>query len=150
EFKYVKEEIKKMHIIATVSSLSHGRNIFDFKKSSGGLLTIDYLIQTLIISHNELLSIAVGKNQRKNIERIMRSFPELEDIISLKKNYLFIKKLEITSQNLLNVSKTRLPIEKENLQVLAEAIELKDNNELVQKLNSTARSNNQLFKKYLG
>ena len=150
EFKYVKEEIKKMHIIATVSSLSHGRNIFDFKKSSGGLLTIDYLIQTLIISHNELLSIAVGKNQRKNIERIMRSFPELEDIISLKKNYLFIKKLEITSQNLLHVSKTRLPIEKENLQVLAEAIELKDNNELVQKLNSTARSNNQLFKKYLG
>jgi len=150
KIKSVKEEIKKMHNIATVSSFSHGRNLFYFKKNSGGLLTIDYLIQTLIITHNELLSRAVGKNQRKNIERIMRSFPELDDIISLKKNYLFIKKLEMISQNLMNVSKNRLPIEKENLQVLAEAIELKDSYELVHKLNLTARSNNQLFMKYLG
>lgn len=92
-----------------VSSFDKDKNLgFDIKKSSGGFLTIDFLLSYLFLSEN----LDYKNHNIKFVDRIdelISIAPKYSQLNSLKKSYAFFKKLLISLQIFLDKKISRIP-----------------------------------------
>ena len=144
----VRKEIKLMYQNIQKSLTVISPNSFNIKKQHGGLLTIDFILQTLVLSDNKILKKSIGLETEKTLGLIKKKV-ELEDYKLLKANYLFLRKIEFAIQTVLDTNNTIVPADEKKRLLIAQFFELSIN-DFNKKLNSIIKTNNYLFEKYVG
>lgn len=123
---------------------------FNIKKSRGGLSDIDFILQFLILSNHNFYNLCIGKkffSLLKLLDKLCAGFEKDQE--RFINNYLFLKKLEMTMQNTLNLSSSVLPTDESKLNHVFRAMKFSSRTSFEQKLNDVIKSNMQLFNKYL-
>jgi len=104
----------------------------------------------LILSNHNFYNLCIGKKYfslLKLLDRLYAGFGN--DYERLVENYLFLKNLEMTIQNTLNLSSPVLPADDFKLKQVFNAMSFNDRVSFEKKLNDVIKSNIQLFNKYL-
>lgn len=146
----LKKEIKAMREKLSEHALILPGKGFNLKKSRGGLSDIDFILQFLILSNHNFYNLCIGKKYfslLKLLDRLYTGFGN--DYERLVENYLFLKNLEMTIQNTLNLSSPVLPADDFKLKQVYNAMSFNDRVSFEKKLNDVIKSNIQLFNKYL-
>jgi len=145
----IRNEIRSMYssIQRQTTPLSHGE--FNIKKENGGIITIDFILQSLCLSDYPLYEKTNGKSLLRILSSLKKKFNETE-FKTLDSNLKFLKRLELSVQNIFNTSNAIIPalIEKKNL--LAVSLGIKNHSELNKKISEVRKSNIKLLEKYLG
>jgi glutamine synthetase adenylyltransferase len=128
----------------SASSLSSGINI---KKDKGGLLTIDFILQTIILSDKKYLSKLIGSNYKKIFNAVKKN---LADIEALKNNFEKLKFVELCLQNTFNTTAVSVFNTKEKKLLLTRFMKNENPDALETELKQILKSNSQLFEKLLG
>lgn len=109
---------------------------FNVKRSSGGLIDIDFIITYLFLLNPSLIL-----EQRK--KRFLGTFNNLEKSLNTKTdfNYLmhgyeFLKNIELTVQNTFNIKIAKLPTDEKKLLKLSKALEFENSKSFLLKLNT--------------
>ncbi len=122
----------------------HGR-MFNIKKSYGGMINIEFLIQLLILENNKLFSETIGFSKNNFFVELGRIFDETK---VLKENYDFLKTLELTNQNIFNTSASKIPNEKTKLEEISYWFGYASIGDFQSKLQLVKESNIKIFKNY--
>jgi glutamate-ammonia-ligase adenylyltransferase len=148
-----KENIKRalidMRKILYPKSLSLDRYTFNIKKSRGGLTDIEFILQYFILSDFRLYKKCIGNGVVKNISMLSKSNIKLKDLKKLKDNFSFLKSIELFHQNIFNITLPTLVDDEKKFLVFANKIGLKNKDEFLKKIKSTASFNQNLFNKYI-
>ncbi|MDP2035850.1 MAG: hypothetical protein Q8L04_00585, partial [Ignavibacteria bacterium] len=145
--KEINTEIRKMHASVLqqfANSLSSGINI---KKDRGGLLTIDFILQAIIISDKKFLSKLIGSNNKKIFAELKKDYPETE---KLKNNFEKLKFVELCLQNTFNTTAASVYNTKEKKLLLSRFIKNENADALETGLKQILKLNSHLFEKLLG
>jgi len=103
----IKKEIIEMRKKISPSSFSH-LNIIDLKKNRGGLADIEYSLHYYILCNPSLLSRCRGKSIPSIIDKVegLKLTGKIKQTI--KKNFIFLKELEIINQIVFNKNTSKL------------------------------------------
>ena len=143
----IRKEIVKMYSTILRQTIHSSDGSFNIKKDRGGLLTIDFILQSVCLINPELFEKCIGNNFTRIFQLVKKYFSSL-DFAVLKSNYIFLKQVELALQNIYNINKTSLPTNYDKKSVVASYIKLKSVHELDKKIKEIIRSNNSLFEKY--
>ncbi len=125
-------------------SSPHGR-VFNIKKSYGGLINIEFLIQLLTLSDKDFFIKTIGLSKKNFFKELINS---VEEMHKLKHNYDFLKTLELANQNIFNLTGSKLSNDKNKLKEISTWLGFETVNEFQSKLQSVKDSNAKIFKKY--
>lgn len=145
----IKMEMRNMRRKLYPSDLSSLTKLFNIKKSPGGILDIDFIVQFLMLTNPHLFKISRGKGIIKTIENFIENNNDNKEFISLKKNFIFLKTLELNNQNIYNNTTSLLTFNQGNLKIFAYKLEFKSNESLENHLTKIKKENQSLFIKYL-
>jgi [glutamine synthetase] adenylyltransferase / [glutamine synthetase]-adenylyl-L-tyrosine phosphorylase len=107
-------DVKAMHDKSTLRTMPQ-LPVLDLKKSNGGFLTIDYLLQILLHQNIDLTQLAIGKNQIERINILQSKHISKNELNEIKKNYNKFKNILFWLQNYQNTSGYRIkPIQEDN------------------------------------
>ncbi len=143
----VKADIKKMQNTIQRELIS-GTDSFNIKKQRGGLSTIDFIIQSILLSDHVILKNAIGNKTKLIFSFLGRSVSK--DFETLQNNYDRLRSIEFSLQNIYNTNNVNVRLTDEKYRLLASFLKVKENDELNKELNSIIKSNIQLFEKYVG
>ncbi len=144
----IRKEIKQMYLNIQKSLIVISEHSFNIKKQKGGLLTIDFIIQTFVLTNKTLLKKCIGK-ETSDIFSYVKKYIEPTDYILLKENYNYLRRLEFSIQTVLDSNNTIVPSDEKKRLLIAQFLKLNivDFNK---RLNDIIKSNNILFDKYVG
>ncbi len=142
-------EIKTMDKKIKTELMSFSDSSFNVKKQSGGLTTIDFILDSIILSNRELLISAFGK-KRNYLFGLISKGKLRDDLKIIAKNFKTLKLIEFAIQNIFDVSNSIIPENEEKRAVLSNWLKLKHRILLDDQLNYIIKTNNELFKKYVG
>ncbi len=145
----LKKEIVQMHSTIQRQAVSAGKNTFNVKKERGGLLTMDFILQFLCVNNLEHFKKAQGKNFIQIIKLLKNEFT-CDDFEKIKKNFRFLKEIEIALQNIFNSSNAIIPGQNEQRMFIARFLGFNTIVDFNEQLHETIKKNNSLFEKYLG
>ncbi len=141
---YINKEM--LHIYKSVLKENPSRfdSSFNIKKQNGGLITIDFILQSSFFKNAQMLG-------KRTIElmRSMRKYFLEEDYRQLYSNYSFLRKLEFAIQCVLGTSNVIFPSGEDKRLLIASFFNV-TSDELYKKLISVIKSNISLFEKYVG
>lgn len=140
----VNKEMIQMYKSITKSIPSFVDSSFNIKKQNGGLITIDFILQSQFFNRPQL----IGRNTFGFIKTLKKFLP-LEDCTLIYENYTFLRKLEFAIQCIFATTNVIFPASEEKKSLIASFFNL-SNEELNQKLISVIKSNILLFEKYVG
>lgn len=145
----VRNEINQMYlsILSQSSHISEGG--FDIKKGRGGLLTVDFILQSLCLVNHKIHNKCLGKSNYE-IFSLLRKITGETDLASLKNNYLSLKQTEIAIQNIFNKNSAILTASEESKFILSKFLRFKSTGDFDKRISETIKSNNKLFEKYVG
>ncbi len=141
--KSIKNEIEQM--LNAVQKEVNMNGQFNIKKQKGGLQTIDFIVQSIILSNINLFTNCVGKNIIEIFEQLDKN--NFEDIKELKENYTKLRDIEFTIQNTLNINSPALPSNKKQIALIEKALDADD--KLDEIISGIVESNIKLSGKYL-
>ncbi len=145
--KEIKSEIKKMHT-ALLKKHSHAlRTGINIKKESGGLVTIDFILHSLILSDQKLFAKLIGTGYRKIFSALKRILPEADE---LEKNFDNLKFTELSIQTLFNSSNSIITSDKDRALTLSMFLRVDDLNRIEHSIKQIMKYNYQLFEKITG
>ncbi len=144
----IRKEIVKMYSTILRQTIHSPDGSFNLKKDRGGLLTIDFILQSVCLNHPELFEKCIGNNFTRILPFAKKYFSPL-DFVILRTNYIFLKRVELAVQNIYNVNKTYLPSNPDKKNIIASFMKLKSVHELDKKVKEIIKSNNSLFEKYV-
>ena len=139
----VKSEINQM--LNTVQKEINAGGQLNIKKQTGGLQTIDFILQAIILSNPKYSDNCIGKNIVEIIEYLRED--NFEDLNELKKNYLKLRDIEFTIQNTLNANNAALPKNKEQITLLEKVLNAESQLDII--LDGIIESNKNFLEKYL-
>ncbi|KAF0151962.1 MAG: (Glutamate--ammonia-ligase) adenylyltransferase [Ignavibacteria bacterium] len=145
--KEIKAEIVKMHnyVLRQHShALSSGINI---KKDRGGLTTIDFILQLLILSDPKLLAKLIGAGYKKIFSAVNIILPEADE---LKNNFEKLKLAEFCVQTIFNTGNAVITSENEKRLYLSQLFSEDDVSNIEFSLKQILKFNYQLFDKLTG
>lgn len=145
--KDIKTEILKMHnafLQQNSNALSSGINI---KKERGGLTTIDFILQTLIISDQKLFAKLIGAGYKKIFSSIKTILPETEE---LKRNFEKLKFTELCVQTIFNTGSAVVTSDKVKKLSLSRFLGEEDLNGIESSLKQILKFDYQLFENITG
>ena len=148
--KNIKRDLVEMRKKLYPKSISLDNYIFNLKKSRGGLTDIEFVLQYLILCNPDLYKKCIGNSSIKNITALAVSNPKLKELNKLKDNFAFLKKIELLNQNIFNNTLPNLVEDNKKFLIFAKKLGLKNKDEFLRKIKSTALTNQNLFDKYLG
>ena len=122
---------------------------FDFKKGEGGLLTLDFALQYLILGSNKLFKKVLNQKfaeRQVSICNNMQGEDEKRVLNSLFTNYEFLTKLIFHNQILFNSNKNQLPKAQDDNVRIAQEFGLSNESEFENKLKKVINSNKEIFK----
>ncbi len=122
---------------------------FNLKKGRGGLTDIEFVIQYLILCNPDLFKKCCGNNIIKNISILMKQKPGLSELKKLIDNFSFMKTVLISNQNIFNSTSPVISQDETKLQILAHRMDFKSKEDFLTKLKAAAKSNQNLFNKFL-
>jgi len=144
DMTYVTKEMLHMYRLIMKENIPRYDSSFNIKKQNGGLVTIDFLIQSQFFNNPELQ----GKKTINVIKNLKKIFPH-EDYELLLNNYLFLRKVEFAIQCIFNTTSAIFPATEEKKSMIASFFKITIE-ELQKKLSSVIKSNILLFEKYVG
>ncbi len=109
---------------------------FDIKKSPGGLLDINFVIEKYLLLNPELLISFVEETTQSKIKKIAEIASSDFAFKNIFEDYEFLKKVEIIIQNTFDIKSTKIPTDEAKLFKLARVLKFKDNISFISKLNS--------------
>ncbi|OGU71502.1 MAG: hypothetical protein A2V93_08955 [Ignavibacteria bacterium RBG_16_34_14] len=148
--KNIKRDLLEMRKKLYPKSVSLDRYTFNIKKSRGGLTDIEFVLQYLILCNPDLYKKCIGNNTIKNISLLTKANSKLKELSTLKTNFAFLKKIELLNQNIFNNSLSNLVEDEKKFSIFAKKLGLKNKEEFLRKIKSTASFNQNLFDKYIG
>ncbi len=144
DINYVIKEMLHMYRLIMKENIPRYDSSFNIKKQNGGLVTIDFLIQSQFFNKPTLQS----KKMINVIKSLKKIFPQ-EDYDLIYNNYLFLRKIEFALQCIFNTSSVIFPATDEKKSMIASFFKISVE-ELQRKLSSVIKSNILLFEKYVG
>jgi glutamate-ammonia-ligase adenylyltransferase len=145
----IKNEIKIMDKKIKTELLGYTDYLFNIKKQSGGLATIDFIIDSVILSNKDILQRAIGAKRYKFFGLLAKG-AQNDDVKILNKNFRTLKLIELAVQNIFDVSNSIIPKSDEKKSVLSRWLKLFHGILIDVELKNIVKTNNELFKKYLG
>ena len=146
---FVKKEIYIMRKNLYPKIISSVHESFNIKKSLGGLADIEFLIQSILLTGKNLYL----KYRAKNIKEIIDSFEkdqiEFQNLERLKFNFIFLKNLEITIQNIFNNTIPVLPSKEDKKSMIAAFLGFDSIEKYQDKVADICKVNHSLYEKYL-
>lgn len=142
-------EVKNMYQQIIRSHLSSFDSSFNFKKSNGGIVTVDFLLQYLVLIDSNLYKKSIGNDYNKMLNLLRGKAISEDNSDLLKESINFLKTLEIHLQNILNKKNNSIPENEKELKLLFNAMNFKDKELFYKTLNDTIKSNITLFEKYI-
>lgn len=148
EAQFIKKEVLDMRKML-YPKVSLTTDTFNIKKSNGGIADIEFIIQYIILTNPDLFIKYSGNNIEYIIDSITSEGVELEEKEVLLENFMFLKKLELSLQNIYNTSQLSIAKEKFGYQKLAGFMNFDTQGELLKRLDEIKKMNFKLFEKYL-
>ena len=145
----IKTEMRNMRRKLYPSDLSSLTKIFNIKKSPGGILDIDFIIQFLMLTNPGLFKISRGKGIIKTVENFIENNHANNDFLTLKRNFIFLKTLEMNNQNIYNNTTSLLTFNQGNLKIFSRKLGFDPAEMLENHLAKIKKENQSLFIKYL-
>jgi glutamate-ammonia-ligase adenylyltransferase len=108
---------------------------FNLKKSSGGLVDIDFIVSFLLLTNPELLVEGINGKQNNFLRLIGKVSNKEINFDQLKANYNSLKIIELTNQLVFNSRLSKLPTEALKLTKLAKVCGFSDSKTFLNKLN---------------
>ncbi len=142
----IKSDIKKM-LNSIQKELIISTDTFNIKKQRGGLSTIDFINQSIILSNHIIFKEVIGKKTKLIFNFLINGVSK--DFKTLQNNYYRLRTIEFSLQNIFNTNNFNIRLMDEKYRLLASFLNIKDNNELNKELNSIIKTNIQLFEKYV-
>lgn len=121
-------------------------SFFDVKKSSGGLMDIDFIIEYILLLKPELLLSSENKTTNERINGIRNFIHGKINFKDLLENREFLKSLGILIQNIFDIRSTKIPNDETKLIKLAKALGFSDHKLFVSKIE---KATNDVRKAYL-
>ncbi len=146
----LKREILDMRKRLYPKDISLIANFFHLKRSKGGIMDIEFILQYIILNNPRYYSICRGKGILKTISLIKKTSVYFNDLEELKSNYTFLKTIALTNQNLFNSTRSVLPSDKNKLRILAKNAYKISENDFNKKIILITKYNFRTFQKYLG
>ncbi len=116
-----------MHKKVTASNTFLGRTRTNIKTSLGGIKTIEYIIHSVTLNDNDLYCRSFGKSNVKLLNMITTKY-NVADFALLQKNYLLLKEIELTTQNLFDQNSSQLSNEDSKKELLNKILPKKCSN----------------------
>jgi glutamine synthetase adenylyltransferase len=140
----MKEMRKKLY----PSDLGGKLSLSNLKKSSGGLIDVEFIVQYFALLSGDNFSLAAGKGVNA-----VTAFSEVQiskdDSKSLLQNYGFLKRLDLLNQVIFHTSTSLLPSDKKKLTMLAKQMQFESVESFQNFLNEVMKSNKFLYQKYM-
>lgn len=143
------EEILKMYRTIQKQAVHVTGGGFNIKKDHGGLLTIDFILQSVCFENKKIFQKCFGADFYKLFTLLKDKFHKSDSTL-LRKNFDFLKRTELAVQNIFNSSKTNLSSAAEITEIVSSFFRMKSAKEFEKKITHTIKSNKTLYEKYLG
>ncbi len=144
----IAKEIKEMRRNLYPANLGGKMSMLNLKKSAGGLIDIEFVVQFLALLSSENFVKAVGKGTRIILKLSVKHISQNDSDLLLN-NYSFLKRLVLLNQVIFNATTSIMPSDKKKLAMLAQQMNFKTVEAFQQNLNEVMKSNKLLFQKYL-
>lgn len=145
----IRNEIKQMNKKIQNELINYGESSFNIKKDSGGLTTIDFIIDIILLTNHNLLKSFIGESRVHVFNSLSRSRKYI-DTKPLIKGYKILKLVDLAIQNIFDVSNSFVPKSEEKRILLANWLKSKQRILLENDLKNSISVNKGLFKKYVG
>jgi len=141
----IRDEMKTM-LKKLISPPSSYTSVINLKKHRGALITIDFTMDYLIFRSVKDTGVLPETDFEDKLSYINKaSLLKKAESDHLLKAHSFIKKIEITLQNLYNVSNSIIPSDSEKKQKLCNLLGYRDSNYFDSELNSIFKQNLRIF-----
>ncbi len=145
----VKKEIYEMRKKLYPQAINSVAKSFNVKKSRGGLTDIEFAVQYLILTGENLFSKCRGKNLPK-IFHTLEKLMQVPDVFNLwRSNFLFLNNLTLTIQAAFNKSISLLSLNDDKISIVSYLLGFDSPDKFKDKLNDVINSNQTVFDKYL-
>lgn len=143
----IKGEIRKMHAsVLQQNSAAFGSGI-NIKKDRGGLLSIDFILQAIILLDKKYFSKLIGSNYKKVFTVLKKNLADIEE---LKNNFEKLKFTELCLQNTFNTTAASVFNAREKKLLISRFMKKENTDALETELKQILKSNSLLFEKLLG
>lgn len=143
----VTREIKQMERMISGELIKISTGSFNIKKERGGLSTIDFITDSIVLVNSRLYPTVFGK-EKEDLFKIIKRSGIKEDIRKIAFNYRFLKFVELSLQNLFDVNNSVIPESPDKKRLLEFWISKKQRVGLQDQLKRITNENSELFKKY--
>lgn len=134
----IKSEIKAMH-----SNLTKNNRERTIKNIYGGLNTIDFLFQFLILKEKK------QKLFNGNYLQTIKNFAQRnKDVKTLLKNYKFLKEIEITYQNLFESNSSLIELSEQKQKRVSKYLQIENDKVFNEKIQQIINTNIEIYNKY--
>jgi glutamate-ammonia-ligase adenylyltransferase len=144
----VRDKINEMYNKYTLKPSVHGLSRFDIKRSKGGLATINFIVQAIILLEEEIGKEYLGKDTRDLIDRLDSS-KNYAGIKELKRSFDFFKDLENSILFSLNTHKLVIPEDKGKKGHILRCANITSPEKFNNKLGEFIKLNNKMFAEYV-
>ncbi|AFH50101.1 Glutamine synthetase adenylyltransferase [Ignavibacterium album JCM 16511] len=148
--KNLDDKILKSEIIQMRTKLiSTDETGFHIKRSKGGITDLDFIISYFMLKNISEMKKLIGSSVPDKLQKLSAVMDD-KDAESIKQNYLFLKMIEVTIQNIFDFRTAKLPIDKLQLQKLSLQLGFESQEDFIRHFNEITLSNIRLFRKYIG
>jgi [glutamine synthetase] adenylyltransferase / [glutamine synthetase]-adenylyl-L-tyrosine phosphorylase len=147
--KSILTEIRSMHQSYLKQNTTVLDNQVNVKKQKGGLTTLDFVIQFLLLGNSNLLNKLKDAGYGK-IFSLLKSIIPAEDIQSISSGYKELKNIDFSIQCLFNSSGGVIPGQDDKKNLLTTYLHHDSIGDFDTKVKSILKSNIHLFEKYIG
>ncbi len=147
--KTILKETLEMYNTLRKQNIRQFQTSVNLKKSRGALITLDFIIQFLQLKYrtgyqNSELNFVERINYLKELKIISKSDAEI-----MKKNYAFLKNLELAIQNIFKPRHTIVPGESNEILALTEFLKMGNGEKFQTKIKNLLSENIKLFDAYV-
>jgi [glutamine synthetase] adenylyltransferase / [glutamine synthetase]-adenylyl-L-tyrosine phosphorylase len=126
-------------------------DMINLKKSAGGLIDIEFILQYLILCNPQLFQKFRSKNIKTILNGIMRHSPEYSQLLEpLIINHGFLKSLLLNHQNIFHQSGYVILKDKSKFLKISSVMQLDSPIELEKELMNIMKNNTSIFRKIIG
>ena len=148
ESTHISREMMSMYKLIQSQQIKTSSSGVNIKKDRGTLMTIDFILQSIIFKNHILLKDIIGKSTPYMFKKI-KSIAADSDADILYSNYKYLKKVEILIQNIFNLDNTLIPQDLDKRNMISKSLRLSSAQVLIDNIAGITKQNNLLFDKYV-
>ena len=119
---YIRTKAKDMYRKIVIQNSRKYSDKLNIKNCNGGIKTIDYLIQFLIMENPKWYMCGMGKSVEQKMNYLIKVFNNKEKVKQLRDAYSFFREIEILLQILFEQSIPLIPSNKDKLNLIAKKL----------------------------